>query len=342
MFSRFKLNTVRILSIDGGGVRGIIPAYLLWRIETALRRRGKERAFSRMFHMVAGTSTGGLIALALTIPQGAPNAAYHRRSKALEVSRILDLYRNQATRIFPPKSNRPLGRMAHAVKHKYDGVELDLMLEELFGEKTLQEALTNVLITSYDTERREPRFFKKRPPAGRWADDLDFRAADVARATVAAPTYFHPAFVSASPSTGETFSLVDGGVFMNNPALGAYVEARKIYPNATRFIVVSLGTGIVDRPYPFAAVKEWGYLDWVSPYNGTPLLSMMMDGQSDSVVHMLKNLPGVTLYRFDPRIEERHSLMDDSSAQNISYLEERARNYCDREADMLEELARRL
>jgi len=176
----------------------------------------------------------------------------------------------------------------------------------------------------------------------RWADDLNFRAADVAGATVAAPTYFHPAFVSASPSTGETLSPVDGGVFMNNRAPGAYVEVREIFPSATRLAVVSVETGIVDRFYPFAEVKQWGYLNWVSPYNGTPLLGMMTDGQSDSVVHMLKNLLGLALYRFEPLIEERHSLVDDSSAQNISYLAARARDYCEQESATLDELACRL
>ena len=120
-------------------------------------------------------------------------------------------------------------------------------------------------------------------------DFPDFYMKDVARASSAAPTYFMPAYVSPIGSE-KKYSFVDGGVFANNPAMCAYIEAKKIYPNARKFIILSLGTGVGTRKYSHKQVKDWGYIDWVYPGNGAPLSTMMSRGQCGCVNHQLKKI----------------------------------------------------
>jgi patatin-like phospholipase/acyl hydrolase len=258
------------------------------------------------------------------------------------VDELVALYRNEGQRIFPQKSNVLVNTLVHAMQHKYDAAHLEAVLEEKLGSACLQDAMTNVLVTSYDIERREPHLFIRRPsiPGARPAEDFAVR--DVARATSAAPTYFEPAYLEPTPPNGKRYALIDGGVFANNPALLAYIEAKRVFPNATRFVILSLGTGIVVKPYRYAEVKDWGYIDWMAAFRGLPLFSMMMDGQSDVAVSVLRDFPGVKLVRLDPHIDEKHAFMDDAGPDNIAYLERRAMDLIEQSSDQLDELCHRL
>ena len=171
-------------------------------------------------------------------------------------------------------------RRWQAARRPADG-ELVRILRRLFGERTIEEALIDLLVPSYDTESRVPRYFEKRPALGNWDEPVGFRAWEVARAATAAPTYFVPARIRGLPDTGRTWSLIDGGVFTNNPSLCAYAAARRLYPQARRFTILSLGTGNAEQPYRYEQMRTWGSLDWLSPRKGLPLIDMMLDGQSD-------------------------------------------------------------
>lgn len=343
MLNHLKLTTVRILSIDGGGIRGLIPAMMLREIRRRLDALGKRKPFHRIFDLMAGTSTGGLITLGLSTPTLKDANRGRRCTKpVLSVDELVSLYKSEGQRIFPQKSNVLVNTLVHAMQHKYDAGHLEAVLEEKLGTATLQEALTNVLVTSYDIERREPHLFIRRPPTPGGREEPDFAVKDVARATSAAPTYFEPAYLQPIPPDGTRYALIDGGVFANNPALLAYIEAKRTFPNATRFVILSLGTGIVDKPYRYDEVKDWGYIDWMAAFRGLPLFSMMMDGQSDAAVSVLRDFPGVKLFRFDPHIDEKHAFMDDAGPDNITYLERRATDLIGQASDELDELCHRL
>jgi patatin-like phospholipase/acyl hydrolase len=336
---RLKIRTVKVLAVDGGGIRGIVPSLVLAWIEKQLARGQRSRPLYKVFDVMAGTSTGGLIVLGLASPG---SGASPGGEAVLSAGELAALYREKGALIFPPQRYSLRTSLLQAFKHKYDDENLRTLLHDIFHDTTLKEALTNVLVTSYDTENREPRFFKKRPALTEYEDDLNFYVRDVARATIAAPAYFAPACIRPLPSRGRSFSLVDGGIFANNPALSAYVEARKIYPQAARYLIVSLGTGVAEKPYPYEEVKDWGYMDWMSPFKGLPLLDMMMDGQSDSTNHMLSRLPGVELYRLDFRLEEKHRFMDDAGEENLDYLTKAARSLISGEEKSLTALCKKL
>ncbi len=205
-------------------------------------------------------------------------------------------------------------------------------MKEYFGAATLNEALIDTLISSYDIERRGPYFFKS------WnAVAQDWPAWRVGRATSAAPTFFEPTDPEVYTAGGDGHALVDGGVFVNNPALCAYAEARKIYPDADQILVVSLGTGELTRKIPFEDAKDWGLAGWA-----LPIMSVVFDGVSDAVDYQLTQILGDDFQRFQTRLDIASDDMDNASAANIEALKRQALKLIDDSNAKLDALCARL
>ena len=345
----------RVLCIDGGGIRGIVPALLLQHIEEEL-----NRPISGLFHMIAGTSTGGIIALGLSKPGtgGGPG---------LEAADLVALYRDRGGEIFSRSLWKGFSSLGGLTDEKYGHENLEAILEERLGDTELSEARCQVLVTAYDLERRSPHFFKSWRAQGHFLEthgntpetknQRDFRMRDAARATSAAPTFFEPALVWNRESRTQfanrdqeewdrrkAYALVDGGVFANNPVMCALASARKIYPDADGFLVVSLGTGELERPIPYEDAKDWGLVGWVRP-----VLNVIMDGVEDTVHYQIKDILGDGYYRFQVDLgkvasgeEGPNDDMDDASRTNIAKLSEKADELMRKKAVELAELCTNL
>ncbi len=293
----------RILSIDGGGIRGLIPALILDRIE---QRTGRPIAES--FDLIAGTSTGGILAVALT------RAGEDGRPR-WPAAELIELYETQGPRIFDRSLFKALESVFAIEDEKYPRENLQAALEHYLGEARLRDALTDLLVAAYETEQRFPFFFKRR--RAREDPAYDFPVREVAYATSAAPTYFEPLKLETTDVV-DYFSLVDGGVYASNPAMCAYAEARRHYPDR-EVLMVSLGTGELTRSLPHDSVRNWGLREWIWPH--TPILSVMFDGMSNTVDYQLTQLLDEDLYfRFQPKLDLAKDDMDDASAPNLRAL----------------------
>ena len=296
---------VRVLSIDGGGIRGVIPAAVLVEIEG---RTG--RTVSELFDLVAGTSTGGIIALALTAPgeHGAPR---------WRASDLLELYRREGEHIFSRSVWQRITSAEGVLDEKYPADGLEAALAKYFGDARLRDALTPVLVTAYELERRKPFFFRSRRAA---VDPVyDFPMREAARATSAAPTYFEPPQL-VNEADGERYALVDGGVFANNPSMCAYAEILSEDRRAD-VLVVSLGTGQLNRPIHYADAKDWGLLGWARQ-----IFKVVLDGVSDTTDYELEQLLGPERHaRLQIELIGASDDLDDASPQNIANLETKAR-----------------
>jgi patatin-like phospholipase/acyl hydrolase len=248
---------VRILSIDGGGIRGIIPALVLTYIEVTT-----QRSISDMFDVIVGTSTGGILALGLTVPHANGGPAF----SALDLT---ELYPQWGKKIFPSGGEptvkeRFLGRgdtfferMGNAARvagapfggnPKFGGSArhgvqgLEQALQHYFKDVTLAQALTEVAVTSFDTTHGTPFVFTRRE--ARTYPLMNFEMHVAARATSAAPTFLPPQNVRIGE---EVSSLIDGGVWANNPVMVGYLEALRLTVErkltADSVYIVSLGTG---------------------------------------------------------------------------------------------------
>jgi uncharacterized protein len=304
---------LRILSIDGGGIRGIIPAKVLVRIEELT-----NRPIAELFDVIAGTSTGGILALGLTCP-GADGRPKHAASD------LVALYVNRGAEIFTRSWFTEEERM---VAPKYRETQLEQVLAEYLQDARLKDAVTRVTVTSYETERREPFFFR----SVRAASDpsrYDFFMRDVARATSAAPTYFPPHRIAGTSL--DYFSLVDGGVFANNPGMCAYVDALGEIGVSPDVVMVSLGTGTLTRPLRYDAIKNWGELQWVQP-----VINVMMDGVSNATDFQLEQILGAANYfRLQTTLDVAKDEMDDTTSENIRNLERQAERLIEASATTL-------
>jgi patatin-like phospholipase/acyl hydrolase len=139
---------------------------------------------------------------------------------------------------------------------------------------------------------------------------------DVCRATSAAPTYFPPARIQSLAGDAGTF--VDGGLFANNPAACALAQAAKA-GRLDDVVLVSLGTGHIERPYLYEMARRWGLAAWVRP-----LLDCMFDGQADTAAHQCKALLGDRMARIQPALPGELA-MDDASPKAMATLEAIAR-----------------
>ena len=296
---------VKVLSIDGGGIRGILPAMVLSELE---ERTGRQ--VSTLFDLVAGTSTGGILALALTKPSESGTPAY-------SAADLVKLYEDQGPRIFSRSVWHEIRSVGSLLADKYPAAGIEEVLDKYFGDTRLKDALTSVMVTSYDLEARRPMFFKswlaKRDPAS------DFPMKAVARATSAAPTYFPPAKVDTAGPAGY-YALIDGGVFANNPAVCAYAEARILNRGRNDFLLLSLGTGSHTRTIPYDKAKDWGVAEWAQP-----ILSVVLDGVSTAADYQLRELlpprDGTQrFFRFQTQLSMGSDDLDDASRTNIHAL----------------------
>ncbi|AFZ19943.1 patatin-like phospholipase family protein [Allocoleopsis franciscana] len=346
----------KILSIDGGGIRGIVPAKILAEIE---RRTGKRIA--SLFNLIAGTSTGGILAAGLAMPK--PNT----KEPKYTAENLINIYRQRGGEIFYEPFIEKIMKLDDISRPKYSSAGRDKVLKEYFGNTALQDALTEVLVTSYDIQLRTPVFFtsqtNKEERESRYYRKISkgFTMHQAAMATSAAPTYFKPHKVEVKSATDgkpdhETqgkgfYALVDGGVFANNPTSLALMEAiidSKKTSNPLQLediLVVSLGTGSLTRRYEYDKAANWGLVGWVQP-----LLNITLDGSSESVAVQLEQLlPKAQdrppqYYRFQAMLDAGKGLddMDSTEPQNLKNLEKLAEEIIAKENENLNQLCKLL
>jgi predicted acylesterase/phospholipase RssA len=286
---------VKVLAIDGGGIRGLIPALVLAEIE---KRAG--RPIASLFDLVAGTSTGAIIACALAKPS------------AMSAERIAEVYTVDGPKIFDRSLLKTVTSLGGLIQERYDSSGLVTSLKNHLGDARLTQATTGVLITAYDLQSRQAVLLRK-------TDDVSM--VDAAHASSAAPTYFEPVKLGAR-------TLVDGGVFAINPAGLGFAEA-----GGKLDVLASLGTGEQTRPLPFDEVKDWGELQWARP-----IIDVVFDGSADAIDLQLSKLIDGHYIRLQTRLDEASDALDDASADNLAALRREAERLISRRSADIDRL----
>ncbi len=325
------MKKVRILSIDGGGIRGIIPATIMKYVEEELcKRTGNENArIADYFDLIAGTSTGGILTCIYLVPgrdedQNGPSTFY-------TAAEALDFYVKEGYNIFNASKLsawKRLWGLRNATE--FSPAYIETLFEHRFKDLRMNDLCRPCLVTTYNMKTRSSYFFTSTEPAEL---HREFFVRDVARSTSAAPTYFPPAMIH-NLATKQEMINIDGGVFANNPAMCAYAEARTAefperginFPSADDMLILSLGTGGGGFTLPdLSKSKKWGVLNWAKS-----IPDIMMDGSVDTVAYQMNEIFGTLEKEEDrmcfKRIDVPHdariyaSDMSDASPENIQKL----------------------
>jgi patatin-like phospholipase/acyl hydrolase len=294
---------MKVLTIDGGGIRGLIPARVLEEIE---RRCG--RPAGELFDLVAGTSTGAIIACALTKPQPLP------------AERIARIYLDEGPEIFSRSLIKRITSVGGLIDERYASDGLLTSLRRHFGEHRLADARPAIMLTAYDIVGRSALLLR---------NDRDMSMVDAAHGSSAAPSYFEPAQVG-------KLALVDGGVFATNPAMCALAEALNVV-SPKDVVVVSLGTGQRTHRRSFDEIKDWGLARWARP-----ILDVVFDGVSDAVDYQLERVLTADRYwRFQVELTLASDDLDDATEGNLAKLRGHAEELIEqRSADLDAALAK--
>ncbi len=267
----------QILSLDGGGIRGVFTAAVLAAIEDDLKTD-----VTKHFDLIAGTSTGGIVALALGL--------------GIRPREILEFYLQHGPMIF--KKRAGLAAVQHWVRRKYSRAPLEKAVRLIFGDRTFGESRVRLIIPSFNLDEDEVYNFRT-PHHERLRRDYRVPAWKVALATSAAPTYF-------SPFRGvDSLRLADGGLWANNPALVALIEAHKtLEVPLDRIAMLSIGTmaPVVRRPRSL----NWGGLLAWAPH----VPALIISATSVSVVNHTRYLLGDRFLRVDPEVPDHEVQLD--------------------------------
>jgi uncharacterized protein len=294
----------KILSIDGGGIRGILPATFLCALEQKLREEGGDEnlKIGDCFDIMAGTSTGGFMSSIYLIPD-----EHNPLKPKYSAKQALDLYSNYGNSVFTPSTNDGF--------HKYSSEGLEKEFRLFFKEIKLSQLIKPCCITAYDIIQSEPYVFMSDKATGEPRNDFFIR--DVSRATSALPGIFPPATIHSLAGRGYTF--VDGSLFAYNPAMYGYMHAKELFPEEEYFLL-SLGTGIATSQYSEEQLQDSSKMNWANI-----LANIAFAAHSDIVNYELEEIfkarINSTYIRLQPPLLGINKEMDDITPENIRVLQ---------------------
>ena len=275
----------RILSIDGGGIKGVFPAAFLAAVERTARKRIADH-----FDLIIGTSTGGILALGLGF--------------GFSAEQMLDFYRTHGPRIFPASRWAwRLQGLKSLFRRRYDSGALRAALEQIFADRKLGEAKTKLVIPATSAHTGDVYIYKT-PHHPRFVTDQHERVVDVALATAAAPTYF-------PPHVGRNgVTLLDGGIWANNPVMVGVVEGLAIFEQPREAIRV-LSLGCTATPISLGAMaRNGGAAAWAKP-----AVEWLSHGQAVSATNLARLLLGKSnVLRVQPEVRPGLFELDFSGA----------------------------
>jgi len=306
------MNITRILSIDGGGIKGIVPAVVLLHLEKLLKQlsNNQNSRIHDYFDLFSGASTGAIIIAGLLSPDKNNRPKYSPEE-------ILDLYLENGHIIFNSSLFQEIKSVSGIVNVKYDPDGLESVFEKYFGKSELKGLLKPSLIPVYDLSRGKNYFFRQQKALT--SPRHNFYVKDLLRGATSALSYFPPAQISTVNGL-EHRCFIDGGVFANNPALSAYAEFR--YHNsqlhAKNTMMLSLGTGRKTTNLDCEVTANWGAAEWL--YQGSYLTSNAVASASDYQLNAVyDNKPNYL--RLDASFDdEQSSSMDNTDKEYLDYL----------------------
>lgn len=286
----------KVLSLNGGGIRGIITCKILVALEERLKARvGKDIKIVEKFTTVSGTSIGGIIAMLLLLTEnGEPKYS---------AKNVLDIMLKEYSEIFKPDSSWNLWGYE---RPKYDLSGIEKLGNKYALSANMDQLYRDCIIPVYNLDTRRPYFFTR---------SSQFFVKEVGKCVGAAPSYFQ--IPEIFDINGAAYHFMDGGVVCNNPSMIAVthiLEREKLH--ASEFFVVNVGTGQPNDNLPFNKVKNWGKLSWADPIS-----SLLIDSSASCVCSQLSNILHENFTELNPPLKLSSEALDCCTATNIKNLQ---------------------
>lgn len=305
------VNPKALLSIDGGGIRGLIPLRVIEKVESVL-----GSPITDYVKIFSGTSTGGIIALGY--------------ASGLKTSDLINIYENDGDQIFYRSWSRIFSSFGGLTDEKYDSAPIEHLMKATYGEDKCLAHIKgfDAIVPAANITKQAPHVFTtyeaRLSPQDMW---VNLPLWYVARATSAAPTYFE------AVKFKRDQALVDGGIIANNPTELAYAVCKKQYgiEAAEHMKVISLGTGHSSKGIGYSKAKDMGVLDWAAPISST----MMNTTTSLTNFLMQQQLPPSQYLRINPLLEEKIAL-DSVSQKDIQVLNNAAEAFIEAHPELIE------
>ncbi|KAF7100263.1 hypothetical protein CFC21_101797 [Triticum aestivum] len=323
---------ITVLSIDGGGIRGLIPSTILACLESKLQELdGPDARIADYFDVIAGTSTGALVTSMLAAPG-------ENKRPLFEAKDINKFYLENGPKIFPQKRLgflTPMANLFGAVNGpKYDGKFLHDKIKSLTNDVTVADTVTNIIVPTFDIKYLQPVIFNTYEAK---VDPLkNAHLSDICISTSAAPTYFPAHYFTTRDPAGKLpdreYHLIDGGVAANNPTMAAMSmitkEVLRRNPDFThgkpaeyhRYLIISIGTGTAKQAEKYTApdCAKWGVLRWLYDSGFTPLIDIFSHASADMVdIHAAILFQALNIEKNYLRIQD-DSLTGHTSSVDIS------------------------
>ena len=311
--------TFKILSLDGGGIRGVISERIIQEIEQQIQKL-KGQSLNEYFDLISGTSTGALTTAALAV--------------GMNTNQIMNIYKHETQEIFPYRSRLCPERLPLIAKcgisaPKFSNEGLINVIKRYLIKNNIPIKMKDVvkpyiLMVAYNMSTEEPTFFvNKDCQDSLWYSDIPLW--EICVCSASAPTYFPPYELK---DKGESYAYVDGGVAANNPTLAAVSHAIKLGYKLEEISVISIGTGKNTKTYKFTEIVDWGLADWA-----IPLFSVILNaqGKTDNLLsEQILGFYNTSIYlRLQFNLNKISNSFDDARPENIRKLIEAAESFLD-------------
>lgn len=330
-----KRTPIRILTIDGGGVRGVIPASIILSLEYLLQRciKNNNVRLADYFDVIGGTSTGAILAGLYLAPSNAEVADMLRNpwlKYKFSAQQVLDFYMTQPQNIFVQTWSDYCWSCGGWRRSLYSASSIETVLKNYAGDIRLDAMNRRFMAMAYNTDKGEPHLFVS-PSLDDIAPAKNYYLRDVLRATSAAPTYF--SIASIAPIGEEAKShYIDGGMVANNPSNAIVSYIQETDSKNSPIMLVSISCGRLRDLCPYDKAANWGKVEWADP-----AMNILIDANSRDVdMSMRDRLKECGNYfRFDTPLVKGSVNMDDVSSKNLENLRSDVVNYMQDEDVML-------
>jgi uncharacterized protein len=293
---------VQLLSIDGGGVKGLIPLRVI--IEIVKRT---QMPLHELFDGFSGTSAGALILNALLLPDDKNRAKYTPQ----DLWKLVD---QQFPRIFKKNYWSSIKTGFGLFKPMYCAQILETCIQQIFGEALFKDQLRDVLVPAFNTRTFEPIVFT-RHQARTEVEKSALKVSDVVLSSCSAPTMFLPFRLGND-------QFIDGGTFANNPAILAFCQGRELLGEESDIYMLSIGCGTANYAKRYKKFVDGGRIKWVPR-----MVEIFLSGTDKVSNYIATKLLKKNYERIEVPINLKNNHLDDASESNIVYLKSTAEKW---------------